>query len=58
MERAAGAVLGVVQRCAGNAPLPDQGSHVVFWSLPSLLPLQPTEGFVPLKIKFLTFSII
>lgn len=55
MERAAGAVLGVVQRCAGNAPLPDQGSHVVVWSLPSLLPLQPTEGFVPLKIKFLTF---
>jgi len=54
MERAGWgcAWCGAEVRC--NALLPDQGSHTLFWSLPSLLPLQPTEGFVPLKIKFLT----
>lgn len=46
---------GALTMCCTQRCLPDQGSHTLFWSLPSLLPLQPIEGFVPLKSKFLTF---
>lgn len=52
--------LGLCTGCAHSTrrALPDQGSRTLFWSLRSLLPLQPNEDFVPLKSKFLTFQII
>lgn len=44
---------GTHARCA-HRRFPDQGSHTLFWPLPSLLSLQPIEGFVSLKSRFLT----
>lgn len=48
---------GTRARCAHGC-FPDQGSHTLFWPLPSLLSLQPIEGFVSLKSRFLTLQII
>lgn len=38
---------GAPATCCTPRCSPDQGGRALFWSLPSLLPLQPTEGFVP-----------
>lgn len=48
---------GTRARCAHRC-FPDQGSHTLFWPLPSLLSLQPIESFVSLKSRFLTLQII
>lgn len=46
-----GAVLGAALRGVYLTRV----AETLLWSLPSLLLLQPTEGFAPLKSKFLTF---